>query len=77
MSTSPARPVLTPCIKVCAVDGESGLCLGCFRSLQEITAWARYTDDERAIILDQLSARRQLISPEKLGLPAWPSARAN
>ncbi|MFN4289000.1 MAG: DUF1289 domain-containing protein [Brevundimonas sp.] len=77
MSTSPARPVLTPCIKVCAVDGESGLCLGCFRSLQEIAAWARYTDEERAIILDQLSARRQLISPEKLGLSAWPGARAN
>ena len=28
----------SPCIKVCAVDPRSGLCLGCGRSLAEIAA---------------------------------------
>jgi len=64
----PPSPVKTPCVKVCAVDGESGLCLGCFRTLPEIAAWGRYTDAEREVILEGLAARRASIRPEKLGL---------
>ena len=32
----PPRPIATPCVKVCAVDGASGYCLGCRRTLAEI-----------------------------------------
>ena len=31
---APPKPIRTPCIKVCVVDGESGLCLGCYRKLR-------------------------------------------
>jgi predicted Fe-S protein YdhL (DUF1289 family) len=61
------RPIATPCIKVCIVDGESGLCLGCQRTLPEIAGWAKLSDDERAEIMTGLPARRSLIRPEKLG----------
>jgi uncharacterized protein len=61
-------PINTPCIKVCVVDGESGLCLGCFRKLSEVAGWARLSDDERDLILAALPGRRDQISPEKLGL---------
>ena len=37
--SGPPRAVATPCVMVCAVDGESGLCLGCFRTLREIACW--------------------------------------
>lgn len=71
--TSPAPPgppptIKTPCIKVCVVDGESGLCLGCFRKLSEIARWSGFSDVERAHILGELPERRGLIRPEKLGL---------
>ncbi|MDG2522997.1 DUF1289 domain-containing protein [Caulobacter segnis] len=65
---APPRPIVTPCIKVCAVDGESGLCLGCHRTLPEIAQWGRLGDDERAAIMAELPARRSRIAPEKLGL---------
>lgn len=65
---APPAPIKTPCIKVCVVDGESGLCLGCFRKLNEVAAWARLSDAERDAILAELPSRRSLISPEKLGL---------
>ena len=73
MSTLPKSPgppaaIRTPCIKVCVVDGESGLCLGCYRKLTEVAAWARFTDAERDAILATLPERRALIRPEKLGL---------
>lgn len=65
---APPKPIVTPCIKVCAVDGESGFCLGCHRTLPEIASWGRLTDAERETVMLALPARRGLIRPEKLGL---------
>jgi predicted Fe-S protein YdhL (DUF1289 family) len=64
----PPRPIATPCVKVCVVDGESGLCLGCYRRLSEVAGWARLSDDERAAIMAELPDRRSLIRPEKLAM---------
>ena len=64
----PPAPIKTPCIKVCVVDGESGLCLGCYRKLSEVAAWARLSDIERDTILAALAGRRALIRPEKLAM---------
>ena len=64
----PPAPIKTPCIQVCVVDGESGLCLGCYRTLQEVAAWARFSEDERARLMAELPARRCRIRPEKLGM---------
>lgn len=61
-------PIKTPCIKVCVVDGESGLCLGCFRQLSEVAGWAQLSDAQRDAILAELPHRRGRIRPEKLGL---------
>lgn len=66
-ASGPPRPIKTPCVQVCAVDAESGLCLGCFRSLPEIAGWTRLTAAERDAILGDLPGRRSRIAPEKLG----------
>ena len=69
--TAPARPpapIRTPCVEVCVVDGESGLCLGCYRTLHEVAAWASFSDDERERLMGELPSRRARIRPEKLGL---------
>lgn len=65
---APPAPIKTPCIKVCVVDGESGLCLGCYRRLSEVAGWARLTDAERDRILAELPDRRAMIRPEKLAM---------
>ena len=62
-----AAPIVTPCVKVCVVDGASSLCLGCFRTLPEIAEWSRLTAERRAAIMSQLPGRRSLIDPAKLG----------
>ena len=66
--TSPPRPIATPCVQVCIVDGQSGLCLGCYRTLPEIGGWSRFTDAQRAAIMSGLADRRTRIAPEKLGM---------
>lgn len=62
------RPCLTPCVNVCTIDGASGLCLGCYRTLPEVAGWSRLTDAERGAIMAALAGRRTRIAPEKLGL---------
>ncbi len=68
MTDLPARPpaaIKTPCIKVCVIDGESGLCMGCFRKLSEVAGWAKLTDGERETIMGELPHRPSSIRPEK------------
>ena len=64
---SPTRSIATPCVQVCIVDGPSGLCLGCYRTLQEIGGWSRLTDMQRAEIMAELPSREAKIDPAKLG----------
>jgi hypothetical protein len=62
------KPIVTPCVKVCIVDGESGLCLGCYRTLGEVASWSSYSETDRHEIMAALPARRGRIRPEKLRL---------
>lgn len=47
----------SPCIKVCAVDGETGWCLGCGRTLSEIGGWVKLGEDGRSKVDAELPAR--------------------
>ena len=60
--------IATPCVKICVIDGESGLCLGCRRTLAEVAGWAGFSDTERAEIMAELPSRLGRIRPEKLAL---------
>lgn len=64
---SPPRSIASPCVMVCTVDGASGLCLGCLRTLQEIATWSRMTDQGRADVMADLPGRKSRIDPRLLG----------
>ncbi len=57
----PRQPIATPCIKVCAVDGATGLCFGCARSMNEIARWTVMSAAERDAVMAELPARRARI----------------
>jgi predicted Fe-S protein YdhL (DUF1289 family) len=48
----------SPCIRICTLDATGELCLGCFRTLDEIVAWPQLSEGERAGVLARLPARR-------------------
>jgi uncharacterized protein len=50
-------PVSSPCIKLCAVNGQTGLCIGCGRTLAEIAAWGALSEPERQAIMIELPSR--------------------
>ena len=58
MGEVPMRSASSPCIGVCRLDGKSGLCLGCRRTLKEIAAWPGLAAVERAAILMRLKGRK-------------------
>ncbi len=47
----------TPCILKCSLDKEK-VCTGCFRHIDEITAWSKATAQERDIILKKARLRK-------------------
>ena len=47
----------TPCIRVCTLDPETGLCEGCGRTAEEIGRWFRLTEEERVQIMGELEER--------------------
>lgn len=56
-TTSP-DPVPSPCVGVCRIAPASGVCEGCWRTLDEIAAWGSLPDAARRAIWLQLPARR-------------------
>lgn len=55
------QPVLSPCVGICHLD-DNGLCVGCFRSGEEIAGWLGMSRVERAhlmnVVLPQREARQ-------------------
>jgi predicted Fe-S protein YdhL (DUF1289 family) len=49
--------IKNPCIHVCTKD-EKGICLGCYRSPEEIGAWYKCDDNQKKGIIALADARR-------------------
>jgi uncharacterized protein len=49
--------VPSPCISVCRMDPDSEVCEGCFRTLEEIAAWSRASEEEKRTIWRRLLQR--------------------
>ncbi|WP_353134346.1 DUF1289 domain-containing protein [Limnohabitans sp.] len=54
---------LSPCISVCRMSDQTGLCEGCFRTLDEITGWGHCPPEAKRdmwrLIQQRLQAKLQ------------------
>lgn len=50
--------VPSPCIRNCCLDDQD-ICLGCYRTMAEITGWTRAGNDERRLILMRCRQRHE------------------
>jgi len=55
---SPTTGVASPCVSICRMDAASGLCEGCFRTIDEIAHWGLYEDEEKRAVVAALPMRR-------------------
>jgi len=49
--------VPSPCISVCRMDDSSSLCLGCFRTLDEIVKWGSSADADKRVVWQRITQR--------------------
>ena len=47
-----AKEIESPCISVCRYDNE--VCVGCGRTVDDITNWYDMTDDEKQAVLNSI-----------------------
>lgn len=52
----------SPCISICALD-ENDICVGCYRSAEEITRWSQADNVERRSIIASAATRARAANP--------------
>ncbi len=50
--------VASPCINICKMNERSGLCEGCWRTLDEIIVWGKSDNANKRAILQQIELRK-------------------
>jgi predicted Fe-S protein YdhL (DUF1289 family) len=62
--------VESPCVKTCVVHPEARLCIGCLRSIDEITAWSRMSPEARRAVMAELPGRAGQLTKRRGGRAA-------
>lgn len=57
LAQDPAHLVPSPCVSVCRMDTDTGLCLGCLRDIEEIIAWGRLDEAAKRVVWRTIVAR--------------------
>ena len=55
----------SPCNDICTTDLDSGLCIGCGRTQNEISNWLNYSDEQKKIVLLELKSRNNIVKKYK------------
>lgn len=59
--------VESPCIKICVVHPTERLCTGCLRSIDEIGAWSKMSNEARAALMAELPSRADRLKKRRGG----------
>lgn len=58
MTNNLQQEIKSPCIGICAIDDLSGLCAGCYRTLDEIQGWWDMSPDAQKNLLVEIEERQ-------------------
>ncbi|UCD70172.1 MAG: DUF1289 domain-containing protein [Betaproteobacteria bacterium] len=50
---------VSPCVNICQINPETGYCVGCMRTIDEIAGWLEMTNEDKRQVLNQLEERRK------------------
>jgi hypothetical protein len=64
------QEVQSPCVKLCVVHPEARICIGCYRSIDEISTWSRLSNEDRSAVLADLPARAKTLTKRRGGRAA-------
>ena len=52
----------SPCISVCQMDVDTGWCIGCLRTIEEIGAWAGNSDQDKREVWQRIGQRLEFLA---------------
>ena len=58
INQKPSSSPKSPCINHCTINTDNGFCEGCWRTLNEVSAWRTLQDTTKLAILELLKVRR-------------------
>lgn len=64
------QEIESPCVKLCAVHPTERICIGCYRSIDEIAGWGRMTPEARREIMAELPSRAPRLRQRRGGRAA-------
>lgn len=53
------KAVPSPCNNICLMAPDTGLCKGCFRTLDEIAAWGGLSNEAKRVIMADIENRKK------------------
>ena len=56
-SKATGHQVASPCVSICNINDDSGLCEGCFRTLDEIAVWAQMDNAAKREVWRRITQR--------------------
>lgn len=62
--------VESPCIRICTIHPAERICVGCYRTIDEIAAWSRMTPEARRAVMAELPARAPRLRQRRGGRAA-------
>jgi uncharacterized protein len=64
-NTTKMTAVPSPCISLCQMDEATGLCKGCWRTIEEIIAWGSQSDAGKQQVWQQIEQRKTMVVFDK------------
>ena len=52
-----SHQVASPCVSICDINNDSGLCEGCFRTLDEIAVWSQLDNAAKREVWSRIALR--------------------
>lgn len=59
--------IQSPCVKLCVVHPEERICVGCLRTIDEISGWSRMDHETRASVMAELPSRAPRLAKRRGG----------
>ena len=54
--------VSSPCQQICQMNPQTGYCIGCLRTIDEIANWLEMSTEEKRTVLQRIDERRKAIA---------------
>ena len=60
----------SPCVKICVVHPDANICIGCYRTIDEIARWSKMSADDRRVLMAELPGRAPQLRKRRGGRAA-------